>query len=890
MTGRALKAALLAIVLLAAGLRVYGLRDLPAGLYCDEAALGYNAYSLWKTGRDENGARFPLFVWSFGVSYKNPAFIYSAILPVALLGLDEASVRLTSAAYGVGTVAAVFFLCRALFSPGVGLLAALTLAICPWHLHFSRIAFELITFPFVFTIGATLLVRYTQGRRTLPAAFFFFGLCPYAYAISNLFVPLFLAGFGLLFADRLLRGWRQTLLAIAVLLLTVAPLIHFNLENRPRAAQYFQNTTYLEPDMPPRQALEIFVANYRAFFSERFLFQSGDPIVRHAVRGHGELYPSFLSMLLLGAVVALLRRDRASKLILWWLAIYPVGASLMTEIPSATRAFIGVVPFCILTALGAGSVLRAIAWIVRYRPAVLVLQAAALAGGVYVLAPEVWRYMGLYFREYAQYSAPTYDGFQYGYRDTIAFMEPERDKYAKLMMTATEVNQPQVFAMFYRPADPAEYQRTFDVGYEILDPAEFARYSLERPILYALRPSELRYFTDYTVKHRIVAPGEQTEFVIAEVRARKQYLTDWLGLGLFDNGDGKGIERDDILPHEVHKGRFSGAFRDVYWRPIRQTFLQVDLNQQYGRADRENPGNPEHACAYAFTMVYSPEQHRGFLELSGSGDVARVWLNRAPLTSQPAFLGEHLKRLPLTLRAGDNELLVKSCERVGEWFFAARLTDEDGNDLPSIEGGAVFPPPEPVRGAAELGYADVQIVEGFDHIVRFPEAFAAYPDYRGEAEGWREYFRDEDGELVWHSAVCPERKRTVLVFAASLGEPGGTADLYVDGEYALTFPTDDSPGTRVVERAGYRLVFAPRKLISGNSGVVYLTVPAAAVTAGRPLELRVTHSSGPPDAWFLIAGRQDTAAFEGVTPESVAGKIAAELDGPAEGDIPDGES
>ena len=38
------------------------------------AALGYNAYSILETGRDENGALLPLFVWSFNVSYKNPIF------------------------------------------------------------------------------------------------------------------------------------------------------------------------------------------------------------------------------------------------------------------------------------------------------------------------------------------------------------------------------------------------------------------------------------------------------------------------------------------------------------------------------------------------------------------------------------------------------------------------------------------------------------------------------------------------------------------------------------------------------------------------------------------------------------------------------------------------
>ncbi|MBI4516885.1 MAG: hypothetical protein HY699_13830 [Deltaproteobacteria bacterium] len=869
---RTAKVALLAIVVLAGVLRVYNLRDLPAGLYCDEAGLGYNAYSLWQTGRDENGTRFPLFVWSFGVSYKNPVYIYSAIVPIALLGLDEFSLRLTSVAFGLGTIVAVFFLCRALFSVGVGLLAALLLALCPWHLHFSRIAFELISFPFLFTIGATLLVRYTQGRRTLPAAFFFFAACPYTYAISNLFVPLFVVGFGLLYLkDLLWQRWRQTLLALVVMLATVAPLIQFNLAHRAQTQQYFRNTTFLEPDMTAQEAGNRFVANYRQFFSNRFLFTEGDEIVRHAVRGHGELYPAFLPLLLLGGAVALLRRDRASKLILLWLVLYPCGASLMTEIPSASRGFIGVVPLCILAALGAGSVLWAIAWAIRYRPVALALQGAALAAGAYVLIPQVQRYLHLYFNEYVRYSAPTYGGFQYGYRDMIRYMESERGNYAQLLMTATEVNQPQVFALFYRPLDPSQHHRGTDLGYTILDPAEVARYSLDRPVLYAVREPELRYFSDYTVKKRIVAPGGQTEFVIAEVRGRKTFLTRWLSLGLFDNAGQSGIRRDDITPADVHKGRFAGKYGDVYWRQIQQTYLRVDLNQFYSRNDRDHLGNPEYACAYNYTTVHSPQAQPAFLELMGSDDFMRIWLNGRLLTSEPLLLSERLKRRPVELQAGDNGLLLQSCETAGEWVFVARLTDAAGHDLPGVDGRAEFPPAAAPVAPAKEERVDLQVVEGFDEIVRFPEAHATYTDYRGDSgEGWREYFRDEDGELVWRTAPCPARKTTVLVFTASLGEPAGTADLYVNGDYALSFDTDDRPGTHVAERGGYRLVFVSKQIIHGNSGVIYLTVPAAAIRPGEPLELRVAHSSGYPESWFLVKGRRDTAAFEKVTPARAA--------------------
>ncbi|MGH9315932.1 MAG: glycosyltransferase family 39 protein, partial [Thermoanaerobaculia bacterium] len=179
---------LLVILLTASLARVIGLQNLPAGLFCDEAALGYNAWAILHHGVDENGVKLPLFVWSLDNSYKDPVYLYAAMLPIGLLGLDEFSLRLTSAAFGIATVLALFLLGRALYGNKAGLAAAALLAICPWHIHFSRIAFEVISFPLLFAIGLLLLIRFTRGERTLPLAFFLFGSCLYAYAIAKLFI------------------------------------------------------------------------------------------------------------------------------------------------------------------------------------------------------------------------------------------------------------------------------------------------------------------------------------------------------------------------------------------------------------------------------------------------------------------------------------------------------------------------------------------------------------------------------------------------------------------------------------------------------------------------------------------------------------------------------
>jgi hypothetical protein len=96
-----------------------------------------------------------------------------------------------------------------------------------------------------------------------------------------------------------------------------------------------------------------------------------------------------------------------------------------------------------------------------------------------VLGVQAARYLHAYFVDYPTYAALTPGAFQFGYRDAIQYMESERGNYDLLMLSATDSNQPQVFAQFYRPIDPREWATRHDTGYLIIKPEEFTRSSAE---------------------------------------------------------------------------------------------------------------------------------------------------------------------------------------------------------------------------------------------------------------------------------------------------------------------------------------------------------------------------------------------------------------------------
>lgn len=100
---------LLLILSITAFLRVYRLGKVPSGFFADEAAIGYNAYTILNQGKDEYGQPFPIFFRSFG-DFKHPIQIYSTVPQIAILGLNETSVRLTSVLYGVATIIFLYLL------------------------------------------------------------------------------------------------------------------------------------------------------------------------------------------------------------------------------------------------------------------------------------------------------------------------------------------------------------------------------------------------------------------------------------------------------------------------------------------------------------------------------------------------------------------------------------------------------------------------------------------------------------------------------------------------------------------------------------------------------------------------------------------------------------
>src|SRR5579872_2965887 len=162
----------LGIIILAFFLRFYKLGEVPNGLYRDETAIGYNAYSILQTGKDEYGKFMPLYFKSFG-DWKLPVYIYSTVASIRLFGLTAFAVRFPSAFFGLLTVIiSYFFVTEITQNKKLGLIVSLLLAINPWMLFYNRATFEVSICLFFLCLGSWLIFLGLQRGKNMG---FFFG-------------------------------------------------------------------------------------------------------------------------------------------------------------------------------------------------------------------------------------------------------------------------------------------------------------------------------------------------------------------------------------------------------------------------------------------------------------------------------------------------------------------------------------------------------------------------------------------------------------------------------------------------------------------------------------------------------------------------------------------
>lgn len=469
------------ILLLSFFLRFIKLGSYPA-LNADEAAIGYNTYSLIKTGMDEHGNSWPIHFESFG-DYK-PGLSFYIVMPfVWAFGLNEWSVRIPGALFGVLTVYAIYLLTNLLLENrnvqifqkrvGLGEVAALFLAISPWHIHFSRGMWEVNVASFLMVMGVYLFIKGLDSKKELMASAILFVLSLYTYHSARVVVPLLGISLVIIYWKKLFKREKARdliltcVVGIVLLIPLVIDLVSGSVLARAAGVGLFadpgpisrineqrgehKDFSSLTPKILHNKFVNYglaFFENWGEHFHGEFLFLSGDEIQRNKVPETGQMYLTDFIFLIVGLFFLIKTKEisKESKAVIFsWLFIAPTAAALTFQSPHALRAQNMVIPLVVLCAIGFSEVWEFLSKI-KYKQLSYLL--------VVIMFWQFGRYEHMYWvhmsKEYP-YSS------QYGVKEMVNFVENNKMNGEKVLIT-TRYDQPYILYLFYSKYPPEKFQ------------------------------------------------------------------------------------------------------------------------------------------------------------------------------------------------------------------------------------------------------------------------------------------------------------------------------------------------------------------------------------------------------------------------------------------------
>lgn len=460
---------ILVIIVLATALRFYQFGEVPASLNPDEAALGYNAYSILHTGADEHGKYFPLSLESFG-DWKLPIYSYLDAIPIALFGVSNISVRLPSVIAGIVSIILIYLLVFRIFkNRTVAFLSSLFLAFNPWSIFFSSGAYEVNVATTIFIGGVLLFTFFISTKKILYliSSFTLFGITMFTQHNYIVFSPLFV--FIILFLYRKKYSLNQNFIFSAVYFIALILFSYLSLyqggDKKISNLNVFNNkdviynraeilrgdgansNKIIEKVLFNKYSAGIYqlAQNYLSAFSSSVLFDKGGERLTHNIGKVGYFYVLDSLFFLVGISFMFWKKEKGSLLILLpWLLLAPIPSAVTNE-HTGTRLFTILPPFIIIASYGAYIIITFL------RTNKLRLTILALLIFSYVVSV-------VYFLEYyfVHFNIQRLRFWRYGMMQIVEVSQ----KYPeyRVVMRGPE-NFPYIYFLLYLKYDPMKFRR-----------------------------------------------------------------------------------------------------------------------------------------------------------------------------------------------------------------------------------------------------------------------------------------------------------------------------------------------------------------------------------------------------------------------------------------------
>jgi 4-amino-4-deoxy-L-arabinose transferase-like glycosyltransferase len=490
-----MKSILIVILGCALFLRTYNIAKNPPSLSWDEVSIGYNAYSILKTGKDEHGQFMPVAAFAAYGDYKPPFAIYATVPFVALFGLNELAVRLPSALFGTVTIFLTYYLVSELllvfqkkskkenafgYITWLPMVSAALLAISPWHINISRAGFEANIALFFVVLGIYVLLRALSNPRYWLVAWLPFVVAAYTFNSSRYFVPMF----GLVFCIWFWKVIRANLkwFAMGVVIAGVAMLpILPHLLSKEAGLRFTEVNIFTDSSIVTisnariaqehNSLLSKIVNNRRVGYARSFLihffdnlqpdflFVTGDGNPKFSIQDVGQLYIFEAPFLAIGIFAMFLSYPQLASLLLFWLLAAIIPAATARETPHALRILNSLPTWQVFVAFG---ILQTLEYVGKLNTKNVLFRNLFIALLIVLYCCGVTYYLYNYYRHYpTEYSGE----WQYGYKQALERISGITNQYDRVVITDS-IGRPYMYTLFYTKTDPRELFRTIDSSFD----------------------------------------------------------------------------------------------------------------------------------------------------------------------------------------------------------------------------------------------------------------------------------------------------------------------------------------------------------------------------------------------------------------------------------------
>lgn len=327
--------------------------DVPPGINGDEAAIGYNAALVARTGRDQSGRFLPLFISTFNLTdWKQPITFYTTVLAFKLFGPSYYALRAVSVVILLISGAVIFVLTKEILGIKAGLLSLFIFLTIPSVLIQSHLALENIA-PVPFIAGWLLsLTKYqkTPKIKYLILGGLFLGISLFSYPGMRLVVPVMSVlslGFIWYFNGGKFMKVRRHLIIFFLTLIPFAILM-FSLKNiYPGAILAYNRPQTIS-------SYQEFFQTYLSSFDWSFLFLKGDATPYHLTGLQGVFLLATMPLFIIGLVKIFIQKKPILYLTLFVFFLTPAlfGLTGTGSIYRSSRMLAFLPSFTVIATLG----------------------------------------------------------------------------------------------------------------------------------------------------------------------------------------------------------------------------------------------------------------------------------------------------------------------------------------------------------------------------------------------------------------------------------------------------------------------------------------------------------------------------------------------------------